>query len=258
MTNSSVHPHATTAVITGAASPRGIGRGVALRLAREGRPVALLDLDESGVAEAADLAREAGARSVVARAVDISEPTSIDAALSEVERSSPPIGVLVNCAGISDPTPFAELSPAGWERTIRINATGTFLMCHRVVDGMRERGFGRVVSLSSTAAQDGGGNFSKTAYAASKAAIEGMTRGLAVETARDGVTVNAIAPANIDTDIMGGPLEGERREEFMSRVPVGRLGTVEEIAEMVAFLCGPHGGFITGATLNMNGGMRIG
>lgn len=247
-----------TAVVTGAASPRGIGRAVALRFAAEGRPAALLDRDADGLEQAAAAVRSAGAAGVATAVVDIADAASVDRAVTAIEQELPPIAALVNCAGISNPTPFNELTVEDWERTLRINATGTFLMCHRIVPGMRERRHGRIVTLSSTAAQDGGGNYSKTAYVASKAAIEGLTRGLAVETARDGVTVNAIAPANIDTDIMGGPLVGERRRQFVDRMPVGRLGTVEELAELVAFLCGRHGGFTTGATYNLNGGLRIG
>jgi NAD(P)-dependent dehydrogenase (short-subunit alcohol dehydrogenase family) len=220
-----------TCVVTGAASARGIGRGIALTLAREGRPLALLDLDEDGLLTAAEAARAAGSPHVVTAPADIADEASVDAALTAVEQ---------------DPE-----APA-------VGALGTFHLARRVLPGMLEQGLGRIVALSSTAAQDGGGNYSTSAYAASKAGVEGLIRGLAKEVAGTGVTTAAIAPANIDTDIMGGRLEGARREQFVARTPVGRLGTTEELGALVAFLVGPHGGFTTGATYNLNGGLRVG
>ncbi|MGP9537174.1 SDR family NAD(P)-dependent oxidoreductase [Brachybacterium sp. AOP43-C2-M15] len=249
-----------TCVITGAASERGIGRGVALALARQGRPLALLDLDETGLATAAEAARAAGAPHVLTARADVAGEGSVDAALTAVEQdpSAPPLGALVCCAGVANPTPFLETTSADFLRTLTINTLGTFHLARRVLPGMLAQGLGRIVAMSSTAAQDGGGNFSTSAYAASKAGVEGLIRGLAKEVAGTGVTTAAIAPANIDTDIMGGRLEGERREQFVARTPVGRLGTTEELGELVAFLVGPHGGFTTGATYNLNGGLRVG
>lgn len=247
-----------TTVITGVASDRGIGRGVARFLAAEGRPLALLDRDEAGLAQAAEQARAAGASHVVTAQADIADQASVDAAITSVELSSPPIGALVNCAGIANPTRFLEMTSADFQRTLTINTTGLFHLAQRVLPVMLEQGLGRIVAISSTAAQDGGGNFSTSAYAASKAGVEGLLRGLAKETAGTGVTTAVISPANIDTDIMGGPLEGERREQFVARTPVGRLGTVEEVGALVSWLIGPHGGFTTGATYNLNGGMRVG
>lgn len=247
-----------TAVVTGAASPRGIGRGVAMRLAAEGRPVALLDMDREGLAEAADMIRAQGAATAVVAEVDVADAGSVDAAISVVEAEAPRVGTLVNCAGIANPTSFLELTSEDFQRTLAINTTGTFHLCQRVLPTMLDQQLGRIVAMSSTAGQDGGGNFSKSAYAASKAGVEGLMRGLAKEVSGTGITANALSPANIDTDIMGGPLVGQRREEFVGRTPVGRLGTVGELAELVAFLTGPSGGFITGATYNLNGGLRIG
>jgi len=249
-----------TTVVTGAASARGIGRGVALTLARQGRPLALLDLDEAGLRSAADEARAAGSPHVVTARVDIADQASVDAAITAVEQEAeaPAIGSLVCSAGIANPTPFLEMTSENFLRTLSINTLGTFHLAQRVLPGMLEQGLGRIVAMSATAAQDGGGNFSTSAYAASKAGVEGLIRGLAKEVTGTGVTTAAIAPANIDTDIMGGPLEGARREQFVARTPVGRLGTTEELGALVAFLVGPHGGFTTGATYNLNGGLRVG
>ena len=247
-----------TTVVTGVASTRGIGRGVARFLAAEGRPLALLDRDVAGLEQAAEQARAAGASHVVTAQVDIADQASVDAAITAVEATSPPIGALVNCAGIADPSRFLEMTSESFQRILTINTTGLFHLAQRVLPVMLEQGLGRIVAIGSTAAQDGGGNFSTSAYAASKAGVEGLLRGLAKETAGTGVTTAVISPANIDTDIMGGPLEGERREQFVARTPVGRLGTVEELGALVSWLVGPHGGFTTGATYNLNGGMRVG
>ncbi|WP_301470790.1 SDR family NAD(P)-dependent oxidoreductase [Brachybacterium sp.] len=284
-----------TCLVTGAASARGIGRGVALTLAAQGRPLALLDLDGAGLDAAAEAAREAGAPVVATAEVDVADAASVDAAITTLEAASvadagsspssgpmastgavrstdavppigavrstdavPPIGALVHCAGIANPTPFLEMTSASFQRTLAVNTLGLFHLAQRVLPGMLEQGLGRIVAMSSTAAQDGGGNFSTSAYAASKAGVEGLIRGLAKEVAGTGVTTAAIAPANIDTDIMGGRLEGERRAQFVARTPVGRLGTTRELGELVAFLVGPHGGFTTGATYNLNGGLRVG
>lgn len=247
-----------TTVVTGVASARGIGRGVARFLAAEGRPLALLDRDAAGLEEAAEQALAAGAGHVMTAQVDIANQASVDAAISAVEAASPSIGALVNCAGIANPTRFLEMTSESFQRTLTINTTGLFHLAQRVLPVMLEQGLGRIVAIGSTAAQDGGGNFSTSAYAASKAGVEGLLRGLAKETTGTGVTTAVIAPANIDTDIMGGPLEGKRRSQFVARTPVGRLGTVEELAALVSWLIGPHGGFTTGATYNLNGGMRVG
>ncbi len=250
-------PEARTAVVTGAGSARGIGRAAALRFAAEGWTVAVLDLDIAAAEETAALVRDAGA-SAIAVGVDVSDESSVAAAIGVVEQELPPVVALINAAGISDPTPFFELSGERFRRVLEINTVGTFLVTQRMAAGMRDRGIGRIVSISSTAAQDGGGNYSKASYAASKAAIEGMTRSVARELAPHGVTANAIAPATIDTDIMGGPLTEDRLPAFLARMPVGRVGTVDEVAALLVFLSGPDAGYITGATYNVNGGLRIG
>ncbi|WP_180899692.1 SDR family NAD(P)-dependent oxidoreductase [Martelella soudanensis] len=256
MTNQ--YPANKTAIITGAGSPRGIGRNLAQRLGEKGWNLGLIDRDVSLAKDLADTLQQKYDIKVVAVETDISDAAAVDDAGSAFERALPPVLAVVNIAGISDSTSFSDTDLARWERVLKINATGTFLVTKRFLAGMVERGIGRVVSLSSTAAQSGGGTFSAAAYAASKAAIEGMTRGLALEVANTGVTANAIAPAIIDTDIMGGTITPDRLEYFTSRLPVGRLGRVDEVSALVEFLIGPEAGYITGATLNINGGARIG
>jgi NAD(P)-dependent dehydrogenase (short-subunit alcohol dehydrogenase family) len=251
------YPADRTAVVTGAGSARGIGFAVARRLAQAGWHLGLFDRDETELnARVAEL--EPGGGTVVARTVDITDPNQVDAAATAVERELPPVVALVNVAGISDPTKFLDTDLARWNRVLGVNATGTFLLMRRFAPGMVERGVGRIVNLSSTAAQTGGGTYSATAYAASKAAIEGLTRGAALELAPNGVTVNAVSPAVIDTDIMGGRITEDRRPAFLAGLPVGRLGSPHEVAALIEFLVGPDAGYITGATYNINGGARIG
>lgn len=246
-----------TAVVTGAGSERGIGRAVARRLMAAGWAIALVDRDVEGIERGREALGEAGP-AVGAYAVDLRDAAGVEEIASKIETELPPIGALINIAGVSDPTPFFELSAEQWRRVVDINLTGAFLITQRLARGMAKRGFGRIVCLGSTAAQSGGGNYSTTAYAASKAGIEGLVRGLARELAPSGVTVNCIAPALIDTDIMGGPITADRRPGFVAAVPLGRLGRTDEVAALVEFLIGPDGGFITGATYNLNGGVRIG
>lgn len=251
-------PSQRTVVVTGAASQRGIGRGVAHRLAQTGWTVAIIDLDAAQASRAATEIANSTHTAVHGFGADVADEVAVDRAITEIEDQLPPVVALVNLAGISDPTPFLESTLAQWERVMRINATGTYVTCRRLAPGMVQRRLGRIVNFSSTAAQTGGGNYSKSAYAASKNAIEGLTRSIARELAPNGVTANTIAPASIDTDIMGGPITAERLPQFVAALPVGRLGRVSEVAALVELLVGPDAGFITGATINLNGGLRIG
>jgi NAD(P)-dependent dehydrogenase (short-subunit alcohol dehydrogenase family) len=251
------YPPDRTAVVTGAGSPLGIGFAVARRLARAGWSLGLLDRDEIELkARIAELQAD-GARAV-GRAADITDPAGIDAAATAFEDALPPVLALVNVAGVSDPTKFLDTDLARWNRVVGVNLTGTFLAMKRFAPGMVARGVGRIVNLSSTAAQTGGGTYSATAYAASKAGIEGLTHGAALELAPTGVTVNVVSPAVIDTEIMGGRITDERRPAFVAGLPVGRLGSTDEVAALIEFLIGPDAGYITGAHYNINGGARIG
>ncbi|MEV6844895.1 SDR family oxidoreductase [Actinoplanes sp. NPDC051411] len=243
------YPTDRTAVVTGAGSPLGIGAAVARRLARAGWNVGLIDVA---------LPSTSPDGLVVGHTADVTDPAQIDAAASFFERELPPVLALVNVAGISDPTRFLDTGLDRWQRVIGVNLTGTFLVMKRFVPGMVDRGVGRVVNLSSTAAQTGGGTYSATAYAASKAGIEGLTHGAALELAPTGVTVNVVSPAVIDTEIMGGRITDERKPAFVAGLPVGRLGTTDEVAALIEFLIGPDAGYITGAHYNINGGARIG
>ncbi len=250
-------PEQRTAVVTGAGSPRGIGRALAARLAGQGWAVALLDLDAEAVVEAAaDIARATGVPTVGVR-VDVSDPASVQAALDRVEEALPPVVAVANLAGISSPTPFLEATVEEWDRVMAVNARGVFLVTQAFARGMVGRRLGRVVSASSVSAQRGGGTYSKSAYSASKAAIIGFTRAVAREISPLGVTVNAVAPGPVDTDIMGGPLDDERRASMSADGLVGRVGTVDDVTALMAYLMGPDAGYITAATYDVNGGLQV-
>jgi len=250
-------PIERTAVLTGAASARGIGRATADRLARDGWCIAILDIDGAAAEEAAaDIAQRHGVQTVGV-AADVSDEASVDAALTTVEASVPPIVAVVNLAGISSPTEFMQETKEAWDRVFAVNLTGTFLVTQRALHGMIERKLGRVVSISSISAQRGGGTYSKVAYSASKAGIIGFTRALAREMGEHGITVNAVAPGPVDTDIMGGTLTEERKQDMSRDILMGRVGTVDDIAALICFLVGPDAGYITAATYDINGGLQI-
>jgi NAD(P)-dependent dehydrogenase (short-subunit alcohol dehydrogenase family) len=246
-----------TAVVTGAGSRRGIGRATALALGAAGWHVAALDLDQAGAeTTAAEVADTHGVRALGLLA-DVTDPASLDTALARAETELPPVGALVNNAGITSPTPFLEVGEDEWERLFAVNVHGAFHVTRRLLPGMVERGFGRVVFLSSVSAERGGGVFGGVGYSAAKAAQLGFARALAREVAPFGVTVNAVAPGLIETDITGDAFTGERGDDFRAGVPVGRLGRTSDVADVIVFLCRTSSDYITGATYDINGGSHI-
>ena len=257
MTGQGSFPVHRTAVLTGAASPRGIGRALAERLAGAGWAVAVLDVDADASKRAADeIAARHGAR-VLGLAADVSDEGSVSAAVAAVEEQLPPVVALGNLAGISCPTAFLDTTPAEWDRVFAVNTRGAFLVTRRLLPGMIDRRLGRIVSVSSVSAQRGGGTYSKVAYSASKAALLGFTRALAREVGEHGITVNAVAPGPVDTDIMGGPLTEERKAAMSADMMIHRVGSTAEVAALMAFLMGPDAGWITAATYDINGGLQV-
>lgn len=257
MTDVTPFPTERTVVLTGAASARGIGRATADKLASLGWSIAILDINGVAAKEAADeISAKRGVQAIGVGA-DVSDQASVNAAIDEVEAALPPIVALANLAGISSPAEFMDETVEGWERVFAINMTGTFVVTQRVLKGMIERKLGRVVSVSSISAQRGGGTYSKVAYSASKAGIIGFTRALAREMGQHGITVNCVAPGPVDTDIMGGPLSNDRKDAMSSDILMGRVGTVQDIAALMAFLVGEDAGYITAATYDINGGLQV-
>lgn len=247
----------STAVVTGAGSIRGIGRATARRLAADGWAVAILDLDGEAARTAAEALTEEFGVPALGLAADVTDEESVDAAIAAVEAQLPPVTGLANIAGITSPVEFFSTTLEEWNRVFAINATGTYIVTKRVAKGMVDRGYGRIVNMSSVSAQRGGGVFGKVPYSAAKAAILGFTRALARELGPTGVTVNAVTPGVVDTDIRVGATTPELEAKLAADVPVGRQGTPEDIASLFAFLMGPESGYITGGTHDINGGSHI-
>jgi NAD(P)-dependent dehydrogenase (short-subunit alcohol dehydrogenase family) len=246
-----------TAVVTGAGSRRGIGRATAHALAAAGWNVAVLDLDEAGAKETADDVAATPGVATLGAACDVTDEASVDSALATLAPALPPIGALVNNAGITSPVPFLEVSDAEWDRVFAVNVRGAYNITRRLAPGMTQQGFGRIVFLSSVSAERGGGVFGGVAYSAAKAAQLGFARALARELGPSGITVNSVAPGLIDTDITGGALEGERKTALLAGIPVGRNGRVADVADLITYLCREETGYVTGATYDVNGGAHI-
>ena len=238
---------ARVALVTG--GTRGIGRAIVERLKADGLNVAA---GYSGNEEAAAAcSRELGVM-VVKGNFGLFEDCV--RAAQEVEAELGPIDVLVNNAGITRDGVFHRMSPEQWGEVIRVNMDSLYNMTRQVIEGMRERGFGRIVNISSINGQKG--QMGQANYSAAKAGMLGFTKALALENAKKGVTVNAIAPGYIDTEMVQAVPE-KVLQGIIDQIPVGRLGRGEEIADVVSFLAGERAGFITGAVLTVNGGQHM-
>ncbi|MCT1549790.1 SDR family NAD(P)-dependent oxidoreductase [Brevibacterium casei] len=248
-------PDSRTAVLTGVGSAHGIGRHTAHRLAEHGWNLGLIARRAD---EAHTLAEELTAThgiQALGAGVDVTDSTAIAEAAAAFESGLPQIVALANFAGVSSSVTYFEISEAEWTRVIANNLTATHLVTQAFGRIMAANGVGRIVGLSSVTAQKGGGTYSKTAYAAAKAGIVGLMRGVALELGPFGVTANSISPGPVDTDIMGGPLDDERREAMGSATPLGRISVPEDVSATVAFLISEGAGHITGQTLSINGGL---
>ena len=250
-------PEQRTAIVTGAGGPAGIGRVTARVLAERGWQVALLDVNEEGLASVEAELREAGHDAVLAVPTDVSSDESVQAAFAEIDAHLAPVTGLVNLAGIACPVPLHECEPDMFERVMAVNVTGSYLMLRAAAARMIPRGVGRIVNVSSITAFDGGGTFSKGVYATAKSAVLGMCRGGARELGPHGITVNVIAPGPVDTEIMGGRLTDERKESMASGIPLGRVGQPADIAATIAFLLSEEAGYLNGATVQVDGGKHM-
>jgi 2-hydroxycyclohexanecarboxyl-CoA dehydrogenase len=250
-------PPTPAAIVTGAASPRGIGQATARRLASDGWAVAVLDLDEDAARGVAERIAEETGQPVIGIGADVADPAQVDAAMRRVEAELPQLVGLVNNAGISSPTPFLDVTASEWRRVFDVNVHGTFHVTQAAARIMAGNRLGRIVNVSSASAERGGGVYGRAAYSGSKAALLGMARTWARELGQHGITANSVAPGSIDTDIMGGPLTDERKLVLLQELPVGRIGTVDDVANLIAFLLGADAGYITGVTYDVNGGSHI-
>ena len=236
-----------TALVTG--GTRGIGRAISEALTAKGYAVAA---NYGGNREkAAAFEAESGIKTYC---FDVSDYDACTAGIAEIEAALGPIEVLVNNAGITRDAPFHKMDKSAWDRVIDVDLNSAFNVSRQVWEGMRERSFGRIINISSINGQKG--QFGQVNYSAAKAGIIGFTKALAQEGARKGITVNCIAPGYIDTDMVSGVPE-KVLESIISGIPVGRLGKASEIADMVAYLAADDAGFVTGATMTLNGGQYI-
>ena len=186
---------------------------------------------------------------------DVTDPGEVAQAFREAAEQSGPIGILVNNAGAAPTTPFHKLGVEAWRQVMAVNLDAVFHCTREVIEPMQAAGWGRIVNIASTAALRGYAYVS--AYSAAKHGVLGLTRSLALETARKGITVNAIAPGFIETRMTEEHVQGERRDQLLAAIPLGRIGSPADVAEAVAFLCSPAAGYITGQVLRVNGGLYM-
>jgi acetoacetyl-CoA reductase len=238
---------ARTAVVTG--GTRGIGEAISLALRDAGMTVAA---NYAGNDERARAFTER--TGIKAYKWDVSDFDACIAGVQQIEQELGPIDVLVNNAGITRDGTMKRMNRQAWEEVIDTNLGGCFNMAKAVWDGMNARKYGRIVNIGSINGQ--AGQYGQVNYAAAKSGIHGFTKALAQEGARAGITVNAIAPGYIDTDMVAA-VPADVLEKIVAKIPVGRLGKAEEIARGVLFLCAEDGGFITGSTLSINGGQHM-
>jgi len=239
------------ALITGAA--RGIGRTVALTLAEAGADVAVADLQPE-VEETAARIRVLGRRAAAAT-FDVSDPVQVEAGVAQLRAVLGDVDVLVNNAAIvNNIAALTKMTHERWEREIAVNLTGAFNMIQAVIGPMIARGWGRIIVMSSVAAR--GGLHRQAAYAASKAGLLGLVHTVTLEHARHGITCNAILPGLIETEAVRA-MPVEIREAYLANMPARRFGAMEEVAHLIAFLASDQAGFINGAEIDIDGGMRL-
>ena len=238
---------ARVAVVTG--GTRGIGEAISIALRDAGVTVAA---NYAGNDEKArDFTDRTG---IKAYKWDVSDLDACEGGVRQIESDLGPVDILVNNAGITRDGTMKRMSRQGWDEVLDVNLGGCFNMAKAVWNGMNERKYGRVVNIGSINGQ--AGQYGQVNYAAAKSGIHGFTKALAQEGARAGITVNAIAPGYIDTEMVAA-VPPEVLEKIVAKIPVGRLGRADEIARGVLFLCSEDGGFITGSTLSINGGQHM-
>ena len=235
------------AVVTG--GTRGIGAAISTALKAAGYKVAANYCGNDATAQA--FQKETG---ITPYKFDVADFHQCQAAIARITEELGPVDIVVNNAGITRDSTMHRMTPEQWEQVVHTNLSSCFNMCRAVIDGMRDRGFGRIVNIGSINGQ--AGQYGQVNYAAAKSGIHGFTKALAQEGAPKNITVNAIAPGYIDTDMVRA-VPPAVLEKIVAKIPVGRLGKASEIARGVVFLCGEDAGFVTGSTLSINGGQHM-
>jgi NAD(P)-dependent dehydrogenase (short-subunit alcohol dehydrogenase family) len=242
------------ALITGAA--RGIGRAIAAAMAGEGAQVMLTDRDGAAAKKtAAELAIAGGI--IQAFCLDVTDRVQVAEVTATIFQTTGRIDILVNNAGVVGVATFLDTSPAEWDRIMTTNLKGVFHCCQAVLPQMAERRQGKIINIASVAAKVGGGLLGTSTYAASKAGVIGLSKGLAREFASRGVNVNVIAPGSINTDLTQRYLSAQQQLDSVKRIPLGRRGLPADIAGAAVFLASDESDFITGATIDINGGVLM-
>lgn len=242
-----------TAIISGAAGPRGIGFAAARLFAEQGARVAIFDIDQ----RAAEAAAQGLGSDHLGLGCDVTDPAACRKAAAEAIARFGNIDVLINNAGITQPVKFMEIDQISWRRIIDVNLAGVLYLSQAVVPHMRERKSGSIACMSSVSAQRGGGIFGGPHYSAAKAGVLGLAKAMARELGPDNIRVNCVTPGLIQTDITGGKLSDEMKSEIIKGIPLGRLGTAEDVARIYLFLASDLSSYTTGAVIDVNGGMLI-
>lgn len=239
------------AVVTG--SGGGMGRAIALLLAGEGARVGIADLNESAAKKVAAEIQSGGGLSAAVK-VDVADRTSVEAGFAAIVRTLGPIDILVNNAGIAALTPISQIVESEWDRIYAVNTKGTLFCCQAVMESMRKRKSGRIINISSQTAKTGGRQ-PYSHYSSSKSAVWTFTMALAHDLSPYGVTVNAVAPGSIEgTDFLPQMAIPTDPAEIAKMIPLGRRGTPEDVANVIAFLASKKASFITGELIDVNGG----
>ncbi|MCY4315822.1 MAG: glucose 1-dehydrogenase [Roseovarius sp.] len=242
-----------SAIVTGAASPRGLGKATARLFSEHGCKVAILDLDpKKSMRAAADIGdRHMGV------ACDVANRSECDRAVEKVLEAFGKMDILVNNAGITQPLKIMEIDQDGYDAVLNVNLRGTMNMSQAIIPHMRSRKCGALINMSSVSAQRGGGIFGGPHYSAAKAGILGLTKAMARELAVDGIRVNAICPGFIATDITAGMLADQMKKQIIDDIPMGRAGTAADVAGCALFLASELSAYVTGSELDVNGGSLI-
>jgi 3-oxoacyl-[acyl-carrier protein] reductase len=240
------------AVVTGGAA--GIGEAIARVLAAEGCHVTILDYDANAAAKAAAVLAECGLQGHSA-AADVGDAAAVAKAIAETIARHGRLDILVNAAGLLSTGPVADLPDEEWDRVSRVNVAGILHCVKAAVPAMARQRGGSIINIASISAMRGGGSIGNTLYGATKAAVVALTMGLARELGPQGITVNAIAPAVVDTAMTRAALTDEMRQKIVARIPLGRLAGVADVADLVAFIASDRARFITGAIIPVDGGI---
>lgn len=242
-----------TAVISGAASPRGIGLATARLFAEHGARIAILDLEEAAARAAADSLGPGH----IGLACDVTDRDACQRAAEVAIAAFEQIDILINNAGITQPLKLMEIGPKQWDAVLDVNLRGVLYLSQAFIPHMRARRRGTIVCMSSVSAQRGGGIFGGPHYSAAKAGVLGLAKAMARELGPEGIRVNCVTPGLIQTDITGGKLPDTVREDIIKGIPLNRLGDAQDVAGAYLFLASDLSAYITGAVIDVNGGMLI-